>query len=210
MSLEMKPIVIMCLAVALNACNTINPPGPSSSQQEAITPVAGEQTSGGKVYLESEERKRMETITLTARGYGAPPKNYYPEANRRLMAMRAAKLDAYRALAERINGLRIWGGTTIGEMVLEEDRFKVVIDAFVVGAKVVSVMPGKDGVYEAIVEAEVDQDFLAKALAHRKDTLIVPPESVAMTHAIRKDESAAAKPAEKRRANSQSNFYFSD
>lgn len=223
MSQQMKPISIMCLAAVLAACQTVNPPVATGEQAPAAVqsasavqpPAPGQsaapgQPSEAKVYLEAEDAQKVETITLTVRGYGAPPKNYYPEANRKLMAMRAAKLDAYRALAERIHGLRIWGGTSIGEMVLEEDRFRVMVDAFVVGARVVSIMPGGDGVYEAIVEAEVDQDFLAKALAHRKDVLTVPPESVAMTQFIRKDDSAAAKPAEKRRAASQSNFYFSD
>ena len=41
---------------------------------------------------------------------------------RRLMAIRAAKLDAYRNLTEQLHGIYIQGETTIGEAVLTSDK----------------------------------------------------------------------------------------
>ncbi len=116
-----------------------------------------------KHYLQNKTG-RVAEIKVNATGYGAPPKAFYPEPQRRLMAMRAAKVDAYRSLAERVNGLRISGGTTIGDMVVEKDRYRVFLDAYVAGAVVIAENPIEDGTYETIVELKVGQDFLRKAL----------------------------------------------
>jgi len=75
--------------------------------------------------------------------------------------MRAAKIDAYRNLAERVKGVQIWGGTTIGDMVVEKDRFRVYLDTHLSGARVISENPAEDGTFETTVELMVDQDFLS-------------------------------------------------
>lgn len=103
---------------------------------------------------------KVEWLKVGATGYGAPPKNYYPEGQRRLMTIRASKIDAYRALAEVVGGLHIWGGTTISAMVVERDRYRVFVDTYVRGARIVSVAGDKDGTYQTSVEMEVDQRFL--------------------------------------------------
>jgi len=108
--------------------------------------------------------RKAERVKISVTGYGAPPKEFYPDAQRRLMAMRAAKLDALRSLAERVNGLRIWGGTTIGDMVVEKDRYRVFLDTFIRGAKVMEVSPSEDGAYETVVELTVDRGFLSAVL----------------------------------------------
>lgn len=103
---------------------------------------------------------KLATVKVGATGYGAPPKNYYPEGQRRLMTMRASKIDAYRALAEIVGGLHVWGGSSIGDMVVERDRYRTFVDSYVRGAHVVTVEPMEDGTYKTIVEMEVDQRFL--------------------------------------------------
>ncbi|WP_455210988.1 LPP20 family lipoprotein [Kaarinaea lacus] len=114
------------------------------------------------IYFKSpgDPNEKLTTVKVGATGYGAPPKNYYPEGQRRLMTMRASKIDAYRALAEIVGGLHVWGGSAIGDMVIERDRYRVFIDSFVRGAHVVSVDAMEDNTYKTIVEMEVDQRFL--------------------------------------------------
>jgi hypothetical protein len=116
----------------------------------------------GNIYFKSpgEPTEKLTTIKVGATGYGAPPKNYYPEGQRRLMTIRASKIDAYRSLAEIVGGLHVWGGSAIGDMVIERDRYRVFIDSFVRGAHVVSVEAMEDSTYKTIVEMEVDQRFL--------------------------------------------------
>lgn len=120
-----------------------------------------------KYYLKSlGSGDKVEQVRVGATGYGAPPKNYYPEGQRRLMTIRAAKVDAYRALAEVVGGLHIWGGSAIGDMVVERDRYSVFVDAYVRGARVISVAPMEDGTYKTTVEMDVDQRFLSQVKAY--------------------------------------------
>jgi hypothetical protein len=70
--------------------------------------------------------------------------------------MRAARLDAYRAMAEQVYGLRVEGGSTVGSLALKDDSFKVYIDAFIRGARVTNVAQREDGSYETTVEMDFD------------------------------------------------------
>ncbi len=186
-----------------------------STDETAPASTLAAESAQPESFYQNEKNQPVDTMVITARGWGAPPKQYYPEGNRRLMAMRAAKLDAYRSLAERIHGLRIWGGTTVGEMVLEQDQFKVLLDAYVVGAKVLSIMPQKDGNYEAIVEVEVGRDFLYRALANRKGLMTVPsgynalPKTAYEAQATQVEDNDTVKGAVSK-SHSQANFYFAD
>lgn len=120
-------------------------------------PASSECTSTNTQPYFNKAGRKVEEIKVRATGYGAPPKAFYSDQQRRLMSMRAAKIDAYRSLAERVKGIQIWGGTTIGDMVVEKDRFRVFLDTFLVGAKVIMQTPHEDGTYEATVEMNVGQ-----------------------------------------------------
>lgn len=122
--------------------------------------------AGQTYYLQAPDGKgKVARVKVGASGYGAPPKNYRPEGQRRLMTIRASKIDAYRALAEVVGGLHIWGGSAIGDMVIEHDRYHTFIDTYVRGARVVSVTPMQDGTYRSDVEMDVDQAFLSRVMA---------------------------------------------
>lgn len=116
----------------------------------------------------NNEGKKAEEMKIRVTGYGAPPKAFYPDPQRRLMAMRAAKIDAYRSMAERVAGLQIWGGTTIGDMVVEKDRFRVYLDTHLTGARVITESAQEDGTFETVVELKVDQSFLDKTLPKKR------------------------------------------
>lgn len=100
------------------------------------------------------------TIKLTAIGYGnmGTFEGYTP-GQRRLMAMRASKLDAYRALAEQLHGVRVTGNSTVSAMISQNDSFRVFVDAYVRGAKVVSITPMAESNYETVLELELNSDF---------------------------------------------------
>jgi hypothetical protein len=118
-----------------------------------------------KFFVDTESGEKATHVRVAATGYGAPPKNYYPIGQRRLMTMRASKIDAYRALAEIVGGIHVWGGTAISNMVLEKDRYRVFIDTYVRGARTVSVNEMKDDTYQSVVEMHVDQLFLSQVMA---------------------------------------------
>ncbi|HUW50285.1 MAG TPA: LPP20 family lipoprotein [Sulfuricella sp.] len=106
------------------------------------------------------EAKPQPTIRLTAVGYGASSSfDGYTQGQRRLMAMRASKLDAYRALAEQIYGVRVVGNSTVSALATQNDGFRVYVNAFVRGSRVISVTPMADGNYETELEIDVSQNF---------------------------------------------------
>ena len=140
---------------------------PSSAEPDEVVAKSVDcraDATGEGIDHPQQGQKKTELMHVGATGYGAPPPKYYPETQRRLMAMRASKVDAYRALAETVNGLHIWGGTTIGDMVVQKDRYRVFMDAYLRGARILSVTANDDGNYETVVELMVDENFLAKVL----------------------------------------------
>jgi hypothetical protein len=125
-------------ASLLSACGTVHLP----SLQGAAPPVA---------------------VTLNATGYAAVNNTVcvgqcerVAPAQRKLLAMRASRLDAYRTMAEQVYGLRIEGGSTVASLALKDDNFKVYIDAFIRGARVTHVAQREDGTFETTVEMDFD------------------------------------------------------
>ena len=97
---------------------------------------------------------------VTAVGFGAMPVgDGLTPAQRHLLAMRAAKLDAYRALAETVAGIKITGTSTVSAMALTSDSYKAYIEAYMRGARVVSITPLPDGAFETILELTLGGDF---------------------------------------------------
>lgn len=158
--------IVSSLLLAMISPTAQAVPSTADTDESAVTTSVEcrADTVGGSAGHAQPVQKKTELMHVGATGYGAPPPKYYPENQRRLMAMRASKIDAYRALAETINGLHIWGGTTIGDMVVQKDRYRVFMDAYVRGARILSVTAHDDGNYETVVELMVDENFLAKVL----------------------------------------------
>lgn len=73
--------------------------------------------------------------------------------------MRAAKVDAYRNLAEQVHGVRVWGDTAVSAFVAQNDTVRTYIDSFIRGARVVNVAAIADGNYEATIELELTPAF---------------------------------------------------
>lgn len=82
---------------------------------------------------------------VTAIGLGYPPENVGNRGN--VLARRAAMVDAYRLLAETIQGVQIDSETTIESMVLQSDTVKARVDALVQGARVIDEGANEDGSY---------------------------------------------------------------
>jgi len=74
------------------------------------------------------------------------------QARGRLMAQRAARLDAMRRLAERIKGTQISSTTTVQDFVAESDQINVSMNTFLRGAKELGVRYHDD---ELICEVEM-------------------------------------------------------
>jgi hypothetical protein len=77
-------------------------------------------------------------------------------AQQRLLAIRAARLDAYRGLAEQVYGQFLDGATTIADAVLRSDRVRARVEGIIHGAEVVSINPVGQDTYELTLSLERD------------------------------------------------------
>lgn len=100
---------------------------------------------------------------IQAVGYGAMGghNSQYTLGQQKLMAMRAARVDAYRNLAEQVNGFRISGNTTVSAFVTQNDSMRTYVDAYLTGARLVGVIPIADGNFEATVELDLSPNFFS-------------------------------------------------
>jgi hypothetical protein len=107
--------------------------------------------------------------TLTATGYAViSVQNHRNPAQQRLMAIRAAKLEAYRSLAEQVYGQQLDATTTVADMMVQSDTFRSKVEGVISGAVLVSITPAGDDTYETTLSLDraVVQDLRALYLGH--------------------------------------------
>ncbi|MEX1221152.1 MAG: LPP20 family lipoprotein [Idiomarina sp.] len=89
-------------------------------------------------YVEWETKTPDQFPVLTAVGYAPLQKQQNMDAaGKKLAAMRASKLDAYRELAEQVYGQRISGSTAVADWMVQDDRYQASVDGVIRGAEVV-------------------------------------------------------------------------
>lgn len=81
---------------------------------------------------------------------------------KRLMAIRAARMDALRDLTEQIHGIRLSATTSLRDAVVTDDRLAAVVEGTLRGARTVRVTPKGTDSYE--VEMVIDPDTVAYIL----------------------------------------------
>ena len=69
-------------------------------------------------------------------------------AQRRLMAIRASKLDAYRNLAEQVYGLFVESSSQMAELALASESVRARVQGLVYGSRLVSISPVGFDTYE--------------------------------------------------------------
>lgn len=73
---------------------------------------------------------------ILAQGYGVAP-DKAPDRQKRLLARRAAQVDAYRNLGEILNGVRVTSETLVHEFAASNDNVKTKLDTLVKGAVII-------------------------------------------------------------------------
>jgi hypothetical protein len=93
--------------------------------------------------------------TLTATGYAViSVQNHRNPAQQRLMAIRASKLDAYRALTEQVYGQQIDATSTVADMTVTSDSFRAKVEGVIYGAVLVSITPVGEDTYETTLSLD--------------------------------------------------------
>lgn len=107
--------------------------------------------------LDTDER--WGPILLKATGSGIPPPNAVNPPQARLMALRAAKVEAMRNLLEQAQGVTIISDTRIQDFVTKSDTIKARVDAFIKGAWVSEERELADGTMEVDMEIALGIGF---------------------------------------------------
>jgi hypothetical protein len=112
--------------------------------------------------------ERWGPVILRAKGSAVPPPGVASPAQARLMALRAAKIEALRNLLEQSYGVTIVSTSTVGDFALKNDSIKSGVDAFIKGAWVSEERLLSDGSYEVEMEIGLGIGFRRMLLEQEK------------------------------------------
>lgn len=131
-------LAIALLALLLTNCTVVSSPE--------------QMPSGGSLINLVQESQR-----ITATGYAVIDiQNSDVPAQRRLLAIRASKLDAYRALAEQVYGQYLDATTTVADLVIVSDSFRARVEGVIYGARLESIKPVGQDSYEVTLSLGQD------------------------------------------------------
>ncbi|MFT6269905.1 MAG: hypothetical protein ACJAVV_002732 [Alphaproteobacteria bacterium] len=76
-------------------------------------------------------------------------------SSKRLMAIKASKLDAYRELAEQVYGQKVDGEQELSNLILTNNNLKSSVEGVIRGARVVKTYPVGDDTYATELELDM-------------------------------------------------------
>jgi hypothetical protein len=122
------------------------------AEEEAKAATSAKAPPSPRGLVESMIERRQ---AMTATGYAVVSvQNHRLPAQQRLLAIRASKLDAYRALTEQVYGQYLDATTTVADMVVQSDSFRARVEGVIYGATLVSITPVGDDTYETTLSLE--------------------------------------------------------
>ncbi|XDZ64913.1 LPP20 family lipoprotein [Alphaproteobacteria bacterium LSUCC0684] len=159
-----KPLLMLPVVALLGACQVpvvltdgkslTNAPG------AGMTDLELSQAESLKAVSEVLDAKAEAIPTLNAVGYAVvssqPGRS---EAQKRLMAIRAARMAAMRDLAEQIHGLKVDSSTTVIDLMVQNDTFRGIVTGTIRGARTVRINPTGADTYEIVLE--IDREMIA-------------------------------------------------
>jgi len=89
---------------------------------------------------------------------------------RRLLAIRAAKIDAYRVLAEQIHGVHLDGQTTVAEAILTSDILSSAVRGTILGAETILIEATGGDTYK--VEMTISQAHVDRLILVYKNSML--------------------------------------
>ncbi len=168
---KMSKCTMLSLAVLLTACQSIPSVAVAdNASAKAEAKPADVKAEPAKVETKPEAKpeakpaadavsmitpmvERQQTIRAT--GYAViSTQNHKNPAPQRLMAIRASKLDAYRALTEQVYGQQLDATTTVAEMMITSDTFRTRVQGIIYGAVLESITPIGDDTYETTLSLD--------------------------------------------------------
>ncbi|MEM6728906.1 MAG: LPP20 family lipoprotein [Pseudomonadota bacterium] len=75
---------------------------------------------------------------------------------KRLLAIRAARLDAIRDLTEQVHGIRVSADTSVHDTVVRNDRLRALVSGEIRGARTDRITPKGSDSYEVVLSLDAD------------------------------------------------------
>jgi len=143
-----RAFLVILIALTLQACASLSDLGDSISSF-----VSTPNTVDEKEVVKSEIAPVYQEGVLISSGYAnISAQSSDNPSQRRLMAIRASKIDAYRNLTERVYGQSINASTTVEDMVATNDAVRAHVQGLIYGARLVSIEPIGGDSYETRLE----------------------------------------------------------
>ena len=143
-----RAFLVILIALTLQACASLSDLGDSISSF-----VSTPNTADEKEVVKSEIAPVYQEGVLISSGYAnISAQSSENPSQRRLMAIRASKIDAYRNLTERVYGQSINASTTVEDMVATNDAVRAHVQGLIYGARLVSIEPIGGDSYETRLE----------------------------------------------------------
>lgn len=105
--------------------------------------------------------KENRSIHISVVGQGVAPMNTSSPAQAYALAKRAAIADAYRAIAEKVKGVRVDGQDTVKNMMMQKSTIRTYVQAMVKNANVIETT-FKEGLCEVEMEIVISHSDFAQ------------------------------------------------
>lgn len=154
------PCALLLTTILSGCAGFLKPPVPEPAPAPAatvasarLTPMSPVAATPVQTAPPTSERRRP----IQSTGYAVISiQPHTLPAQQRLLAIRAARLDAYRGLVEQVYGQFLDGATTIADAVMRSDRVRARVEGIIHGAEVVSINPVGQDTYELTLSLERD------------------------------------------------------
>lgn len=142
--------LLISLLLLLNLADAKDGYPDEATLQEYVPP-----TEDVKEKKDTNILKKDSSMTISVVGQGVAPSFTISPAQAYALAKRAATADAYRLIAEKINGVEVEGKDTVKNMVLKRSTVNTQVRAMIKNATLVETT-FKDGLCEVEMEIRIN------------------------------------------------------
>ena len=141
------------LGFMASACTGVAPIPAATNEAPAAAVVVPPRPAAASAGLMKPLLERRDSIIST--GYAViGVQNNKNGPQQRILAIRAAKIDAYRGLAEQVYGLYLDANTQVSDLTVMSDTFRTRVEGVIYGATLTSINPLNNDTYEVTLSLD--------------------------------------------------------